>query len=310
MKYQKIRKLHIFNRFGVVFFLLLFLPFLSVAEDVSVLFVAENTSGHIKAYNASDGTFVADIGTGLAITADTNGNHYVSNGSTVHKYGDDGSDLGVFATNAGLVGAEALHFAANSNLFVSSTSNKRIYEFNGTNGDFVRYFYLEGGTVRPGGGGITTSPYNDHMLISSASNDVQEFEFVAGVPTFTSNLVTAASGGLTAPQQIEFGPTGSLFVASHSSWEVLEYNETNGTSKGTFIFNASYLANPVGLALHPVSSNLFVSSFGRNRILECNGETGAFINTDWGGLMSSGIGPRYLAFGTLKISLPSVFMFR
>jgi hypothetical protein len=106
----------------------------------------------------------------------------------------------------------------------------------------------------------------------------------------------ASGGGLIGPTGLVFGPNGNLFVASESTFSVLEYNGTTGAFVRTFTSGGGPVF-PFGLAFGP-SGDLFVSSVANNLVLEYNGTTGAFVRTipSRGGLdLPTGLafGPKY-----------------
>ena len=118
--------------------------------------------------------------------------------------------------------------------------------------------------------------------------------------------VTAASGGLDAPEGIVFGPDGNLYVASSTTDEILRYDGLTGAFLNTFVTAGSAgLDEPRGLAFDVASGDLFVSSGQTDEILRFNGlsglpvGTGIFVAAGSGGLS----GPVGLVFDTVANEL-------
>jgi glucose/arabinose dehydrogenase len=94
-----------------------------------------------------------------------------------------------------------------------------------------------------------------------------------------SALVSAGSGGLSAPKDVVQGPDGNVYVASSGTNSVLRYNGSTGAFIDAFVAAGSGgLGSPYGVAFGP-DGNLYVPSGTNNDILRYNGTTGAFIDT-------------------------------
>ncbi|NQU39863.1 MAG: hypothetical protein HQ523_07925 [Lentisphaerae bacterium] len=245
-----------------------------------LLFVAGDSGNPITYYDATTGAEVGQLAVGRDITQDTNGYFYASlSDGTVRKYNPSLTDMGTFSSGA--VTPVFLHFASNGNLFVTSSGNGRMLEYNsaGTN---IKTIYTPSGAPR----GITTNPNNGRMLVATTANTVEEYAFVGGIPVHTNTLVTTGSGSLSNPGEIRYGPNGNLFIASSSQALIGEYNGVTGAHIGNFTtLTYGTCRNPLGLSWHPETGNLFITSTGAGyeRLIECNGTTGAFINSNWGG---------------------------
>ena len=134
------------------------------------------------------------------------------------------------------------------------------------------------------------------ILVTSAADDrVVEFNHTGA---YVRDLVAAGAGGLDGPGGMVLHPSGDLLVASRLGHAVLRFNARTGAPAGAFVAaggGAGGLTLPWGLAFAP-SGALAVTS-GDNRVLEFDGDTGAFVRVlvpvaGNGGLSS----PRGLAY--------------
>jgi sugar lactone lactonase YvrE len=95
---------------------------------------------------------------------------------------------------------------------------------------------------------------------------------------YGGEFISAASNLLSSPDDLTFGPDGSLYISSgnSTSGEILRFNSKTGEFLGRFD-QGGKLLRPYGLAFGP-DGNLYVSSFRSDEILRYNGSTGAFID--------------------------------
>ena len=242
-----------------------------------VLFVGGDSGNPITYYSATTGAAMGQLAAGRGITQDTNDYFYAAlSDNTIRKYSPSLQDLGTFASES-LSVPTFLHFASNGDLFVSSSSNKRILRYN-SSGVLIQTIYLNEGVDGPRG--ITTNPNNGHMLVATSGHRVYEYSFSGGNPVLEGEFVSAGSGGLENPGEIRYGPNGDLFVASSSQAVIQEYDGVTGAYVGQFsTFNYAICRNPLGVAWHPGTGNLFMTSTapGYQRVIECNGTTGAIV---------------------------------
>ncbi|HBL12497.1 MAG TPA: PEP-CTERM sorting domain-containing protein [Cyanobacteria bacterium UBA11162] len=146
---------------------------------------------------------------------------------------------------------------------------------------------------------LEASSANATLLVGNTrGNNVVLFDEQNG--KFLGNFITPGSGGLIAPDDINFGPDGNIYVSSGYTPDtsaILRYDGKTGKFIDVFA-SGDGLFRPYGTAFGP-DGNLYVSSFLTDQILRYNGTTGAFIdifasgNGQPGGLN----GPNDLLFG-------------
>ena len=108
----------------------------------------------------------------------------------------------------------------NGDLFVTSASNDKVTQFDGSTGAQITSF-IPGGDVKPDSPEGLVWGSNGNLYVSSENDDkVLEYDITGA---FVKEFVTAGSGGLNEPADLTFGPNGNLFVASEKSDEILEY---------------------------------------------------------------------------------------
>lgn len=205
----------------------------------------------------------------------------VANGGSILAYSTSPvAALGDFVPSGPLV-SRGLAYGPDGNLYVTAGSGTTggVYRFNGRTGAFINEFASTGGIpfgLTFGAGALYVANYSN--------NDVQRFDATSGASLGT--FVSPASGGLSAPRDLTFGPDGNLYVSSPdvapnaSTSSVLRYDGTTGAFIDTF-------AIPVdarGLRFGP-DGNLYVASYGGDHVLEFDGSSGAFV-----GVFASGGG--------------------
>ena len=142
---------------------------------------------------------------------------------------------------------------ARADLFVSSSFNDSVKEYNGNTGAFVTDFVPSGsgGLDRPEG--LVFGPNGNLFVSSYLTSSVLEYNGTTGA--FVTAFVPQQSGGLTGPVGLAFGPNGNLFVSnfvSGSFGSVLEYNGATGAFVTAFVSPLSGgLAGPTYLAFSP-----------------------------------------------------------
>lgn len=266
-------------------------------------------------------------------------NLYVSSGiflknnnwKVLQYNGTDGAFQTVFASQ-NVTSPRGVLFGPDGNLYVANGNSDAdgdpasVERFDGKTGAFMDYF------VTPSSGGLEHPSYMvfgpdgkkdgklDLYVANGHEGAILRYDGTTGA--FKGVFVSAASGGLDAPQGILFGPDGNLYVAS-GNWftgsngpfypgefppgAVLRFEGPSGKNPGgflgTFIPGGSGgMANPCGMVFGPDPSgngktDLYVANSvlspltaepGTSDVLRYDAKTGAFLGTfvtpDSGGL--------------------------
>jgi len=128
---------------------------------------------------------------------------------------------------------------------------------------------------------------------------ILRYELARGKVTFLVWRTQAPDGGLTAPEALQLGRDGRLYVASAGTNAILRYDATTGAFIDAFVpGDAAHnggLQHPAGLVFGP-GGDLYVSSYDTGAVLRYDGATGAFR----GAFVAAGSGglthPRCLGF--------------
>jgi len=131
-------------------------------------------------------------------------------------------------------------------------------------------------------------------LVSSSFTAFSAPVLAASPGSFIDTFVSAGSGGLDVPKNLEYGPDGNLYVLSFQNDKVKRYDGTTGAFIDTFVASGSGgLDGPQGLEFGP-DDNLYVTSEYTNEVLRYDGSTGAFIDVFVSGGLSN---PQESIFG-------------
>ncbi|KKS44679.1 MAG: hypothetical protein A2Y13_02305 [Planctomycetes bacterium GWC2_45_44] len=144
---------------------------------------------------------------------------------------------------------------------------------------------------------LANAAAQDLLVANEAGNAVMRYDGVTGASL--GAFVAAGSGGLSSPEDIKFGPDGSLYVAGYFG-TVKKYNGSTGAYIGDFVTSGSGgVSNIIGMTFGP-DNNLYIANFagtGGSSVKKYNGSTGAYM----GDLVTNGSGglanPRDLKFG-------------
>jgi len=220
------------------------------------LLVVSRPTSTVSEYNLNTGSFIQTLVTagpeGLHfpqnIVFKPDGNFLISSMRTVGfldrfdgilEYdGQDGTFIGPFV-NGGfqgqgcgdarcLFGANGMSYGPNGNLYVASSANNFILEYDGTTGAYVGYFDStrlvapSGLVVRPAGttraGNIlVTSRYHDPSL-SNDTDKIVEFDWVTR--ELASGHAILASG-FVSPGPMYFHENGYLMLGDRLMWNIL-----------------------------------------------------------------------------------------
>jgi len=195
----------------------------------------------VNKYRVGSGEFVGQfaLGSPLAdpagIQFDAAGNVYVSNfgkfylnqfENTVIRYdssgnlaGSAGNPAGVFATNPGLVGAPAMAFAPNGDLFVSSFGTSQIMRFD-SSGQLVGSLFS---ADIAGTSGLLLD--GDNLYVSSLLND-RILRFDLNNPATAQTIISDSAllgGNLAFPSDLLIDADGNFLVTSLGTNQVLKY---------------------------------------------------------------------------------------
>lgn len=120
------------------------------------------------------------------------------------------------------------------------------------------------------------SPQPDLLVSSRNTNSVKRFDGDTG--EFIEDFIPPNSGGLSATQEVAFGPDGNLFVSGRGNQSILKFDGQTGAYIGTFT-SGYELDNPTKMTFGP-DGLLYVSQWreGPAPIVRFNAETGAFID--------------------------------
>ncbi len=125
---------------------------------------------------------------------------------------------------------------------------------------------------------IDVLPVSATLLVGNTKgNNVLLFDEQDG--SFIGEFITPGSGGLLAPDALNFGLDGNFYVTSGDTPEtsaVLRYNGITGEFIDVFA-SGNGLFRPYGAAFGP-DNNLYVSSFLSDQILRFNGTSGEFLD--------------------------------
>ncbi len=183
-------------------------------------------------------------------------------------------------------------FGPDGNLYAASCLEGAVYRFNGATGAYMDQFVT--GLSLPIG--LVWGP-DAHLYVATIGDDRIKVYNESGT------LVRTLSGVQPVdPYGLAFGHDGKLYVASKGNNSVLRYDISTGTYVDAFVPSGKGgLSASHGLAFGPDVTGdgvgeLYVSSFGNNKILRYNGATGAFFDV----YVTTSLAPGGLAFSQVK----------
>jgi DNA-binding beta-propeller fold protein YncE len=253
----------------------------STVKD-NYFYVASNGTNEILRYDLQTGQFVdvfVSAGSGglsgpREIMFNPNDGHLLvasfGTDSVLRYDGQTGAFINAFIPTGsnGLDGPAGMVFHADGSLLVSSFNTHQVLRFRATNGQFMGTFVgaNSGGLVGPHG--LTFGPDGDLYLVSRGTNSILRYNSSGA---FREVFVPPGAGGLALPNLgLRFGPDGHLYASSGGSHLVARYHATSGAPLGAYVgAGADSLNAPWGL-LFDSAGNLFVNSFGNDRVLLYN----------------------------------------
>jgi hypothetical protein len=203
--------------------------------------------------------------------------------------------------SGGLTNPDGILFGQDHNLYVANSGNgtPEVLRYDGLTGAFLGIF------VHPGNGAVRFTDMvwgpNGNLFVSdSGAHNVKEYNGLTG-----AFMRVYASQHLNSPQNLVFGPGGTLWVADGTN--VVQFNPMTGAFSRILIPNGrGGLQTPVGLAFG-LDGNLLVGDATGNSVLEYNSATGEFIGTfipsGYGGLGA----PHALVFRSGNLFIPDSY---
>jgi streptogramin lyase len=214
-------------------------PFPTFGPDGNV-YISSPSGNSILRYDGTTGaflgTFVAPGSGGLSLpyglAFGPDGDLYVCSSETnsVLRYdGTTGTFLGTFVApgSGGLQAPWDLAFRPDGNLYVESHGTGQLLRYDAVTGNFGGVF-----STKATQGLILFCFGPDGDLYETDNVGVARYDGTTGA--YKGYFVTPGSGGLSAPQDLTFGPDGDLYVASRDSSNVLRYDGATGDFLGVY----------------------------------------------------------------------------
>lgn len=274
-------------------FVLLVLTTAVAADDVLVCGWFSNNV--IRCADSGDAceTLVTPGSGGLAsahsLEIGPDGNLYVTAFGTnrVLRYELDSGDLidaFVPAGAGGLSSPTDANFGPDGNLYVTSFGTDCVLAYDGTSGAPLGEFVPSGsgGLINPEA--IAFGPDGHLYVLSGVNRNVLKFDGADG--SFIEVFVPTGSGDMDDPHFLFFHDDGLLYITAFGNSKVLRFDADDGDFVDVFVGNdpdtpqdeSGGLSSAHGAAFGP-DGNLYVTSFGNDRVLRYDGTTGAFIDT-------------------------------
>ena len=179
--------------------------------------------------------------------------------------------------------------APDGRILVSSGGTNRIQAYD-RQANFINDLVPPGSLGMDFPTGMVILPDGRLLVASRNTHNILSFDALTGAPLGV--FVVAGSGGLTSPHGMTIGPQKHFFVTSDSN-EIIEYSGQDGSFIRVFISASANggLLKPRDLTFKP-DGNLLVTSYGTNKVLEYDGQSGAAMGS-WAvlGFAVSGMTP-------------------
>lgn len=123
---------------------------------------------------------------------------------------------------------------------------------------------------------VASAADRDLLVSSRNTHSIKRYDGSTGA--YVGEFVTAGSGGLSFPQDIEFLPDGSVLVSGRGNSALLRYDGQTGAFLGAFTSGRA-LDNPTKFSFGP-DGNIYISQWSATSptVLLYNGSTGVYIN--------------------------------
>ncbi|MEN8144459.1 MAG: NHL repeat-containing protein [Gemmatimonadota bacterium] len=116
----------------------------------------------------------------------------------------------------------------------------------------------------------------DLFVSSRNTNSVKRFDGATG--EYLGDFVAPGSGGLSATQEVAFGPDGNLYVSGRGNPQILRFDGESGEFLGPFTSGYD-LDEPTKMTFGP-DGKLYVSQWGKNKrtVARFNAVTGVYVD--------------------------------
>lgn len=155
-------------------------------------------------------------------------------------------------------------------------------------------------------GGSTDLSAQSYELFVSSRNTSSVKKYNGATGAYLGDFVPDSSGGLSATQEVVFGPDGNLYVSGRENTAVKKYNGVTGEYIGDFT-SGLVLAGPTKISFGP-DGNLYVSQWGvpgavvPKKIVRFNATTGVFLDEFTSTTISNAGGHAWDADGNLFVA--------
>jgi len=171
------------------------------------------------------------------------------------------------------VGQMSIHFGATNNRALIGSSGGGVEEFDATTGAFIKNYAAGGGWQW----GAVYAPNGDVLIGSMSTQDIRRYDSTTGA--FISVLQN-----VTDPADMEYGPSGALWVCSYGNGLVYKLNPNNGNILGIIALPPNSQANDI--AFNPANNEILVTDMRAIVCYRFDGNTfaplGSFAGTGWG----------------------------
>ncbi len=173
--------------------------------------------------------------------------------------------------NGGLSGAKGMQSGPDGNLYVASVTTDQILRYDGATGVFMDAFVGPGSGL-DGPGAVLFGPdrdsdsVDDLYVSSNLTDEILVYSGVDGSPL--GAFVSAGSGGLDEPHDMEFGPDENLYVVSSPTVEqVYRFDGSTGAFMDIVIPQGRGLQGATAFIAFDGQGELYVSSERANEVL-------------------------------------------